>query len=151
MLGGGRRCCSVCSAALILSMLRSQRLRDEPSEWPRCFPQRALLAATRCVQTRYRAGRPDRSTLAVSAVSASGGVQLSAMCTLRGTMHTCILASRVLGSAVDSLHVGVSYLRDYCNVFVQAARDDHGLPCVRYQKKGFFRLSDDQNCPYTAQ
>ena len=90
MLGGSRRCCSVCSAALILSMLRSQRLHDEPSEWPRCLPQRALLATTRCVQTRYRAGRPHRSTLAVSAVSASGGVQLLALCTLRGTMHICI-------------------------------------------------------------
>jgi hypothetical protein len=60
------------------------------SEWPRCFPQRAPLATTRCVQTRYRAGRPHRSTLAVWAISASGGVQLSASCTLRGTMHICI-------------------------------------------------------------
>ena len=51
MLGGGRRCCSVCSAALILSMLRSQRLHDERVRMA------SLLPSARAA--RNHALRPD--------------------------------------------------------------------------------------------
>lgn len=138
MLRGGRRCCSRCSAALILSMLRGQLWRNEPSEWPRCFIWRALLATTLCVRARHRLARADRWILAVSAVSTSSGVQASALWTLTAPMHTRVPVSRVLGSAVDSLYVLLPYIGNCFNVRASASRVCSGLSCAQYQKTAFF-------------